>query len=99
MIHRHFQNAQSLSRCAHLHLEIPSVGFLLHPESIQRLPPDRPERTHVGVANTIEKSQKNAGNAAGEDLLEVHASRFALAARARTDHEILFSVDAGLDEL
>src|SRR6202521_976882 len=99
MTHWQFQNAQSCTRGAHLHLEIPPVGFFLHPESIQRLPPDRPERTHVGIANTVEKSQKNAGDAAGEDLLEVHASRFALSACARTDHEILFLVGDGLHEL
>src|SRR3979411_1030016 len=99
MTHWHFQNAQSGTRGAHLHLEIPSVGFFLHPESIQRLPPDGPERTHIGIANTVEKSKENAGDAAGENLLKIHASRFPLSTRARTDHEILFSVHDGLHEL
>src|SRR5450759_327819 len=99
MTHRHFQNAQSCARGAHLHLEIPSVSLFLHPESIQRITPDGAEGTHIGITDTIAKSQKNAGDAASENLLEVHASRFALSARARTDHEILFSVNDGLHEL
>src|SRR5450755_3624694 len=99
MTHRHFQNAQPSARGAHLHLEIPPVGFLLHPESIQRITPDGAEGTHIGITNTIEKSQKDAGDATAENLLEVHASRFALPARAGTDHEILLSVNNGLYEL
>src|SRR5450755_4916672 len=99
MTHRHFQNAPPRARCAHLHLEIPPVGFFLHPESIQRITPDGTEGTHIGITDTVEKSQKKARDAAGENLLEVHASRFALPARARTDHEVLFSVDNGLHEL
>ena len=51
---------------------------------------------HVRVFNAVKKSEQKTRGAAGENLLEIHAACFALAARARTDDEILFASTIGL---
>src|SRR5436853_2482883 len=99
MVHRHFQNPQTHARGAHLHLEIPAVSFFLHLELVERVAPEGAEGTHVGISNSIKQPQKNAGDSSGENLLEIHAARFALPARTRADHKILFSCGDWSDEL
>src|SRR5204862_4733038 len=74
-------------------------SFFFHPKPVQRVTPDRAERTHVGIFDTVKQPQKKARALAGEDLLEIHAARLALSARPRADHEILFSFHDGSDEL
>ena len=95
MIHRHFQNPQPRTRGTHLHLQVPAVGFFLHPESLERVTANGAERTHVGVANAVKNSQKDACDPPGENLLEIHAPGFALPAGTRANHKILLSVGDG----
>jgi hypothetical protein len=99
MIHGNFENAQTRSGGTHLHLDIPSVGWLAHAKSAQRIAPDGAKWAHVGVTNTVKHSQNQAGHSSRNNLLEIHAARLALAARARTDHEIVFSTNDWIDEL
>ena len=89
MIDWHFENAQSSARGPHLHLQVPTVGFFFHRQSLECVVPDGAKRTHVGVTNAVEESHDQAGDPAGKNLLEIHAARFAFAARARSDHEIV----------
>ena len=99
MIHRRFQNPEANTRRAHLHLQIPAVSWLAHPEPIERVASDSAKWAHVGVTNAVKKSQNQAGDSSGKNLLKVHAARFALASRTRTDHKIVFSGDDWIDKL
>ena len=47
--------------------------------------PDRAKWAHIGVTGAVEQSQDQAGDPSRNNLLEIHATRLALAARARTD--------------
>ena len=99
MIHGDFEDPHLRPRYAHLHLEIPTVGRFFHPESFERVAPDDAKRAHVRIPNAIKQTKKRAGDAAGKDLLEIHAARFAFASCPRTDDEILFAAPDWFDEL
>src|SRR6266404_4910161 len=99
MIYGNFENPQSGARRFHLHLQIPAVGFFAHRQFLERVAPDRAKRTHVGVAHAIQDRHQPASDFAGKDLLEVHATRLTLAARARADHEIAFTARDWIDKL
>src|SRR5262249_21901084 len=90
------QNAQTRSGGAHLHFDIPSIGQLAHPELEQRLAPDRPQGAHIRIAHPVKKPHAPAGQATGGELMPGDASPLALAARARSNHEI---AAAGADRL
>src|SRR6266496_4773085 len=77
--------------------DIPSVGWLAHAKSVQRIALDGAKWAHVGVTNTVKHSQNQAGHSPRNNLLEIHATRLALAARARTDHEIMRAVYDWID--
>ncbi len=55
--------------------------------------------THVGVSNAVEKVEQPANEAPGNDLLTIHATRFASPPNPRSDDEILFSCVEWLDQL
>src|ERR1700694_1007099 len=99
MIHRHFENPESDTRGPHLHLQIPAISWLTHPEPIERVASDSAKWAHVAVANAVKKSQDQAGDSARKDLLEIHAAGFALASRARPNHEVVFFSDDWIDKL
>ncbi len=84
---------------AHLHFEIPTIRLFAHSEAIERAPPDGAKRSHVGEGNVIEKSEQTTRGAPGEDLLEVHAPGFTLAADPRPDDKIGFVVHNRPNEL
>src|SRR4051812_16939848 len=99
MIDRNFQNAQRGPRRAHLHFEVPSVGRLFHSQDLESVAPDGTKGAHIGIRNRIEQPQQPSGDAAGNDLLEVHAAALALPARAGPDDEILFAPPDWVDKL
>ena len=88
VIDRHFQNAQARGRDAHLHFEIPAIGFLAHAEAAQLRDAHGAERRHVGEAHAIDEPHQRAGEVAGDELLRRHAAGFAVAAQARAHDEI-----------
>ncbi len=57
MVHRHFENPEANSRGVHLHLQIPAIGLFAHPEPLERVAPNGPKWTHVGVTNAVKKAQ------------------------------------------
>src|ERR1043166_5659780 len=99
MVDGDFENSQPGARSFHLHLEVPTVCLLAHPELFERNTSDRAKRTHVRVANTVKDGYQPTGKSAGEDLLEVHASRFALPAGPRADDKILRASNDWIDQL
>ena len=82
MIDRNFDNAVARRRGAHLHFQIPAIGFLLHAERAQAIGAQGAERRHVGEAHAISDAQQQPGDPAGDDLLRRHAARLAMAAQA-----------------
>src|SRR5437764_11943055 len=99
MVHRDLKNAQLCLGRAHLHLEVPTVGRFFHSEFFERVAPDGAEGAHIGIAYAVKQMKERSGYAAGKDLLEIHAARFAFPASPRTDHEILFAAPNWFDEL
>ncbi len=74
MVYWNLQNAQTTASGFHLHLQIPAVSFLTHVEFLEGVATNGAKRAHVGVPNAIKQSQKQAGNASRQNLLEVHAA-------------------------
>src|SRR6266403_4124779 len=99
MVYRNLEDAHAGAGCLHLHLQIPAVRFLTHVEFRERVAADGAEWAHVSVANPVKQSQNESGNASRQDLLEVHAAGFALATRARADHEIMRAARDWVDKL
>src|SRR5437763_9280867 len=99
MVHRDLKNVQLCPGSAHLHLEVPTVGRLFHTEFFECVAPNGAEWAHIGIVHAVKQPKQCAGYAAGKDLLEIHAARFAFAASPRTDHEILFAAPDWFDEL
>src|SRR3984893_3779945 len=96
VVDRNLQNAQPRPRRAHLHFEIPSIGELAHGELEQGVTPDCAQRAHIGVAHAVKPPHAPTGHATGSELMPGDASLLALAARARSEHEI---AAAGPDRL
>src|SRR5256714_13632080 len=99
MIDWNFENSQTESRGFHLHFQIPAVGFFFHRQLLERIALDRAKRAHVGVTHAVQDRHQPSGEAAGKDLLKIHATRFTLAARARTNHEIVIPSSNWIDKL
>src|SRR6266496_3525869 len=93
------ENTQPVARSFHLHLQIPAVGLLAHVEPLERITTNGTKWGHVRVTNPVEQSQNQSGESSGEDLLEIHAARFALSAGSRADHEIVRPACHGFDKL
>ena len=51
------ENAQTCPRGAHLHLDIPSVGFLAHSEPNEGVAPNGAKRAHVGITHAVEQPE------------------------------------------
>src|SRR2546430_3737624 len=96
IIDGNLQEAQPRSRRAHLHFKIPSIGQLAHSELEQRIAPDRTKRAHVRIACTVKEPHGPTRQAPRRELMPGDASGLAIAARARSDYEI---IAAGPDRL
>src|SRR5215469_13027320 len=57
-------DAQTGSRGAHLHLQVPAIGHLAHSEPVERLPSDRAEGAHVGISDAVEQMCQRTRNVA-----------------------------------
>jgi hypothetical protein len=88
MINRDFYDPTSGSGRAHLHFEIPSIGWLSHMEQAQTVDAHGAEWRHVGKAHAIGDAQEQAGEPASDDLLRRHATRLASTAQARAHNEV-----------
>jgi len=88
---RDLEDAQAGARRAHLHLDVPAIGHLVHAETEQKLAPNGAERAHVGVANAVEQAHPKAGQQSGGDLCRPIAAGLARPAQARRDHEVEFA--------
>src|SRR5260370_1912144 len=83
---------------AHLHLQRPAIGLFEHVESLKSIATDGAEWTHVGRLHTVQQAQKEPDHVSGKDLMPAHAARFAPAARARRNHEVISLFNYRLDE-
>ena len=68
------------------------------PSCRKRIAPDRAERRHIGVANTIKYANQKSGEITGKYLLRVHTAGLAFPAGARTDHEVMRAADNRFDQ-
>src|SRR6185369_1057705 len=59
---------------------------------------NRAEWSHVSGANAVQHPQHKSDHVAGDDLMKVHAARFTLSPRSRSDYKIRASVDDGRDQ-
>src|SRR5215211_4876583 len=88
IVHWHFQCRHARSCRTHLHLQWPAVSFFPQVETIQGVATNRAEWSHVGGTDAVQDAQEKTNHVTGKNLVKVHAATFALAARARTDHEL-----------
>jgi hypothetical protein len=88
-----------LARGAHLHFQVPPVCLLSHSELFEKVAPNGAKGTHVGVADSISQPEKETRDASREQLLKIHAARFAFPASARSDDEIVFPGNDWLDQV
>ena len=58
MIYGHFEDAQTRACRPHLHLQIPTVGLLAQFELFKSFAADRPEGTHVRVADAVKSAEQ-----------------------------------------
>src|ERR1700752_4572294 len=98
IVNRHFYRSHVRSGRAHLHLQRPSVRLFLQVEPFQSITTNRTKRSHIGRMNAVQDQEKGADHVARENLVKVHAARFALAARARSDYKLGFSSHDRHDE-
>src|SRR5436305_2521922 len=89
MADRDFQNPHPRSRRAHLHFEIPSICLFAHPEAIERVAPDRPQRAHIRISDTVERVHGPSCEVAGHELLNAHAAVLAHTPRGGPHAKIL----------
>src|SRR5256885_6024350 len=99
MIYGNFEDPKLGARGFHLHLQIPAVCLLAHAEPFKRVSPDRAKRAHIGIADAIQNRHHPSGEAPCENLLNVHATWFALPARTRSDDEIICASRDWIGEL
>src|SRR4051812_11415842 len=99
MVHGNLQHAQWRARGSHLHFKIPAIGPLFHAQLVERLPPDRAERTHVGIADAVQQPEEPSRDTSGKHLLEVHAAALPFAAGSRPNDEILFAAPDWINQL
>src|SRR5487761_232793 len=50
---RYFQDTETCARGAHLHLQVPAIGHLAHPEAFQDVPANGAEWAHIGVTDAV----------------------------------------------
>src|SRR5438477_8482176 len=97
MIDRDLENSKVFSCRAHLHFEIPSVGFSAHAETGQSSRANCAEWAHIRITDSIQEPDERPDQPAGKKLLEIHAPGLALSTGARTDHEIVRTGDDSID--
>src|SRR5262249_48031882 len=64
----------------------------------QGLSPDRAQRAHIRILHAVKKPHAPTGEAPGGELMPADTAGLAIAARARSDHEIVAAGPDGLDQ-
>ncbi len=96
---RQFEHAQFPPRHPHLHFQIPAISEFAHVERQQGIAADGAQRAHVGIGDAIAEPDEGTGDKADENLMATHAARFALAAHARADDEVITAAGNGGDHV